>query len=311
MAIHIDEPDGLTTHASGWEKYWLEEKKRRRKRWKVFLIIFISLASVATLILLVGGQQIDYARASAARSDRNFQKAWKLFDSLDFYSDARQQKTYTLYAWADYAIINSNTTSANTFRTTVSMTPDEQNGIYKIIETQLKQNTDFAYWDDAKSGFSRSQVALSLLEALPSNYKKTDNWKDLFTSLSQRYGDMDTYIRSHGDTLEKNWSVPFVKNLLEDDENIAVFLEGYWYNSNFSHNMHFYALSSYVSSTSFTSSLPTVEKPYSSVYFVIENNILYWDGYNKQRVFKFNFLDYDSVEVYCYKDGSTHTMTRQ
>lgn len=311
MAIDIDEPDGLTTHASGWEKYWMEEKKRKRKRWRVFLIIFISLASVATLILLVGGQQIDYERASTARSDRNFQKAWKLFDSLDSYKDARQQKTNTLYAWADYAIDNSNTTSANTFRTTVSMTPDEQKGIYEKIEKQLKQNTDFAYWDDKESGFSRSQVALSLLEALPSNYKKTDSWKGLFTSLSHRYGDIDTYIRSHGDTLENNWSVPFVRNLLEDDENIAVFLEGYWYNSRRSHNMHFYPSSSYVSSTSFTSSLPTVEKPYSTTNFVIQDNILYWDSYTKQRVFKFKFLDYDSVEVYCYQDGSTHTMTRQ
>lgn len=311
MAIDIDESAGVTTHASGWEKYWLEEKRRKRKRWRVFLIIFISLASVATLILLVGGQQIDYERASAARSDRNFQKAWKLFDSLESYKDARLQKTNTLYAWADYAIINSNTTSANTFRTTVSMTLDEQKGIYEKIEAQIKQNTDFAYWDDNNSGFSRSRVALSLLEALPSNYKKTDNWKDLFTSLSYRYGDIDTYIRSNGDTLENNWSVPFVKDLLEDDENIAVFLEGYWYNSNFSHNMRFYPSNSYTSTTSFTTSLPTVEKPYSSVYFVIEDNILYWGSYNKQAVFKFNFLDYDSVEVYCYKDGSTHTMTRQ
>jgi len=239
VAIDIDKSAGVTTHASGWEKYWLDEKRRKRKRWRVFLIIFISLASVATLILLVGGQQIDYERASAARSDRNFQKAWKLFDSLDSYKDARQQKTNTLYAWADYAIINSNTTSANTFRTTVSMTLDEQKGIYEKIETQIKQNTDFAYWDDSNSGFSRSQVALSLLEALPSNYKQTNNWKDLFTSLSQRYGNITTYIRSHGDTLENNWSVPFVKDLLEDDENIAVFLESNWYNSNFSHNMHF------------------------------------------------------------------------
>ena len=309
---------GHTTHAMDWEKYWLEEKKRKKRRWNVFLILLICAASVACLVLLVNGQQIDYDRACKARTNKNFRDAIELFDSLGSYSDARQQRTNTVYAWADYAISSSTSYTATQFKDSVTLNATEYAGIYEKIAHQLQYCTDFDYWDDYAGNDSHSAIALALLETVPSTYKDTADWRELFGTLTSRSSDINDYIRTNISVLEKNWSVPFVKQLLQSDEGLAAFLEGYWYTSDNTYNMHYYATySSYTYSTatystSFTSSLPTVSKPYSSANFIIKDHVQYWDSYSgRDPVYRFTFTDFDTVEVYCYEDSSTYTLYRR
>ena len=58
--------------------------------------------------------------------------------------------------------------------------------------------------------------------------------------------------------------------------------------------------------------LPWVPEPYGTKYYCIEDLIYYWDDDDSHlaKVFRFEMLDFDTMEVYCYKNNRTYTLYR-
>ena len=148
-----------------------------------------------------------------------------------------------------------------------------------------------------------------MLKMLPSTYQNTSTLLKLFNILGANSGNYNELFRNNKTLMRQCWSFEFIQDIAKSDNAIAKFLEGYWTGSGY--YLQFYENED--GGTSCRYNLPWVSQPYGTKYYDIEGLIFYWEDANDNKlakVYRFEIVDFDTIRVYCYKDGRTYTLTR-
>lgn len=94
--------------------------------------------------------------------------------------------------------------------------------------------------------------------------------------------------------------------LLNETDYAQIFLKGVWQTTD---GQYYFRMNA---NDNIKSNLPSIGL---KIHNSLENGIYWTHGSNiperKSSVYRFKFLSPDSVEIYCYKDGSRHTFYRQ
>ena len=143
-----------------------------------------------------------------------------------------------------------------------------------------------------------------MISLLPESYKDVKVYKQLF---SARLNNDFSYFGNV-------WNeFPFLKEIVSNDAVIKDFLIGKWYTSL---NSYYFDITYYFEMDdkySTSHSLPAVDKPDGTKYYGIEDLIYCWkdaDSNVLAKVFQFTIVDYDTIEVYCYRNSKTYTLYR-
>ena len=179
---------------------------------------------------------------------------------------------------------------------------------YSTILVFLNAHDDVDYWC-RWGGTTASNNVYIMLKMLPISYKDTSTLLKLFDLLTINWSGYEALFRDNKYLVQQCWSLPFVRNLAEDDYAINYFLESYWSGSGY--YFSFYKNEDGQTSSSFN--LPWVSKPYGTKYYDIEDMIYYWDDANNNhltKVFRIEIVDYNIINVFCYQNNRTYTLYR-
>lgn len=255
--------------------------------------------------------EAKYGMADDFESKQQFASAYKLFVELGSYEDASTRVKSCIYKWADYVLFKGSITEATIFKKTVgSFKSDQCATIYGKIKTHINNHTDFDYWDDRWHHTERSAVIHNMLLMLPSTYEDTLTLRKLFGDFTSGAVHPTDYIRNNREFLKSAWSFGVVQDFLKSDDMICVFLEGNWRGGGYYLKFTFQEGGGTYSQFD----LPWVSKPKGTKYYDIEDMIYYWDdenGNHLAKVFRFTIIDFDTIQVYCYKNNRAYKMTRK
>ncbi len=282
---------------------------------KVFIFGGIAVAVIIAIILFIvlsGGDKKDYQDACAALDNGNYQTAYNAFIALEGYEDSEDKIDDCIYEWIDDILSNGTASQAETFKNTVRLSDDHYSTVYSKITNEISSHNDFDYWDDYWNDTDKATIIYHLLQTLPTTYQDVSNLTRLFKVLYN--GDIHPvadYIRNNSTLLASVWYVGFIQDFVKQDEMIYAFLEGYWTTADGEYYLNFYEDED--GGTSSTHDLPWVEKPSGTMYYGIKSLIYAWedaDGNQLAKVYRFTINDYNTITVYCYKNGRTYKLYR-
>ena len=245
-----------------------------------------------------------YRKASLLQNELQYDLAYKLYAELSGYKDSDSRASETMYQWVESSILTE--AAANYLKNTIPRTEKTTERFYDALIQAIYEDMGYP---ESYCGFYNSKVVLILLDVLPSTYKDTAAYKEVFKALEKTYS--DALFRKHNDLMRKHWNLKLVQDLAKIDNCIAQFLESRWETSNKSYYIEFYQ---YGSSTSVKYNLPCVAEPYGTKYYDIQDMIFYWldaDENKLAEVYKFDIVNFDTIKVYCYQNGQTYTLYRQ
>lgn len=252
-------------------------------------------------------KEAKYLKAGKCEEGKKYKEAYELYSSLGNYKDSQQATKRMIMLWEAVALNASNVSEAATFARVVSPTSDQYDSIYSTIIVFLQLHSDSYFWiDNDNEETTPTKNVKTILNVLPDSFKITSTLKDLMDNL--RYGDL---FSLHEETMRQCWGLfPFTRELAARDNYITDFLWGNWKGSGY--YLKFYEDES-DGQTFCSYDLPRVAKPNETEYFDIIDQTYCWcdkDSNVLADVFYFEILDYDKINVYCYKDGYTYTMRR-
>lgn len=249
-----------------------------------------------------------YKKAKKLQEDELYKDAYLAFTELDDYKDSSDCALANLILWEASALSSGDSTMAEDLAATVSLDHDQHLMFYGTLLLFIEGHDDIQYWhtDGYSGGTSATDNVLIMLDMLPETYEKTASLKELFKAIDYARSYYDLYT-SNKDLLKQWWSLGLVKDLVEDDDVILEYLKGDWSGSGY--YIQFYEKDG---STWCSYDLPHT-RPYGTKYYDIENMIFYFDDANNKHlaeIYKFEFVDYNTMKVYCYKNYRTYTMYR-
>ena len=247
-----------------------------------------------------------YQIAEKYMDDENYREAYLRFTDLGDYNDSKERVTAALLLWEASVLGGGDTSKADDFAKTVKLNSDQYEDYYSTILLFLTGHEEAEFFYDPYYRDGLTDEALSarkLLSLLPSTYEDTQTLIDLFDAME--YADYCRLFPDNETLMRECFSIPFVRDLAMDDYQIIGFLEGRWTGGGYYLQFDEDRYSSY--------DLPWVAEPEGAAYYSIENGIFYFDNENNDHlaeVYSFTIVDYDTIQVYCYKDGYTYTMRR-
>lgn len=251
-----------------------------------------------------------YLQAEQYETEEKYKEAYEIYAELGSYKQSEDELIDTIILWELDVLGSSNVLEAETFCETVTLGSDHYEMFYSTILLFLYNYEDATYWYDwGATGASRNMN--TLLQMLPATYEDVSALQELFGLLNEGYIVYDELFRDYEYLVRDCWYLPFVQDLAAQDEAICYFLESYWTTSDSYYYMEFYESNG--GGTTSDHDLPWVAKPYGTQYFNIENMIYYWDDINLNHlaeVYRFEIIDYDTINVYCYKNNQTYTLYR-
>ncbi len=286
--------------------------------------IIISIAFILTLLGIIIlsiflSQNKQYNNAIDLMNAEKYADAIEEFHSLGNYKDSEQYihrciKEATSYYLDHYPIeklfeFYDNLTRSNMVEEQYISVPDEYCDKYYDQAVAYYQKDGIDIWD---SDFDRNLEALaSRLQHLPSTYTKGQQIIEFYNFCKNlTWAKAHEYFSENMSVLKSIFQNEFVKKVLLSDECITYFMVGEWYTSDNKNSIEFYRNTNGNTSVSYNLPHPNV----SADYYDIANCVLqfYNDG-NKfvANVYKFTFINADTVNVYCYKNSQTYRLTRR
>ena len=249
-------------------------------------------------------QEALYLKAQKASDDKAYKDAYILYTELGNYKESAAKRQTAMILWEAQALNNTYKNEAVIFLNTVDLTSADYNLFYSTLVLFVTGHEDVDYWVNSE----RFENVYTLLSMLPRNYEETQLLWDLFSVLKE-YNHFvvspRVLYRDHADLMAESWNIPFVQNMAKDDLALGFFLEGKWTGSGYYFSIDSEGYSKF--------DLPWVAKPSGTQHYALEDLIYSWrDGNNKRlaNVFRFEILDYETINVYCYENGRTYTMYR-
>lgn len=254
--------------------------------------------------------EAKYLKADKYQTDKKYKEAYQLFVELGNYKESQDEVLATILLWQAEALGSSTTSAASTFSKTVKLTSSQYEMFYSTILLYINAHEDADYWY-FWGGENASKNVQTMLKMLPTSYKDTNTLLKLFNLLAVDFGGYEELFRDNESLMRQCWSLAFVQDLAKQDSAISYFLEGYWTTYSSDYYLNFYESDSGGTSSSFN--LPWVAEPAGTKYYDIEDMIYYWDDDDSNhlaKVYRFEFVDYDTIKVFCYKNNRTYTLYR-
>lgn len=250
-----------------------------------------------------------YQKADQYQTDRDYKEAYQLFVELGGYKESRDKVLETIMFWENEALNSSSTLSARIFSRTVQITSGQFEDFYSVILLFLNEHENADFWYNW-GGTDASRNVQTMLKMLPTSYQETNTLLKLFNLLAKYSGGYDVLFRENEALMRQCWSLGFVQDLAKQDDALAFFLEGYWTGSGY-----FMKFSKNETSGGTDSSynLPRIQNPPGVKYFDIEDMTYYvkdGDQNHLADIFRFEIVDYDTINVYCYNNDRTYTLYR-
>lgn len=254
--------------------------------------------------------EAKYLKAGAYLDEKDYVFAYEFYEELGSYQDSQDKLLTTLLLWEAEALGSSVNAEAIRFVQTVTLQPEHYGLYYDTILLYLNIQDDLQTWHDQYFPYACAKVN-SMLKLLPVTYKDTSSLLELFGWLASDNNSHYDLFREKEDLLREYWSMTFVQALAEDDWFIINFLEGYWTTYSGDYFLTFYEGDDDLMHSEYN--LPWVPKPEGYKYYDIKDQIyIYIDEDHNElaKVFRFNLIDYDTIEVFCYKNNRTYTLYR-
>lgn len=253
--------------------------------------------------------EAKYLLADQHMNDEKYKEAYGLFAELGSYKQSEDKLLETILLWEAGVLDSSNVLDADEFYQAVTLDADHYEMFYSTILLSLYSHEDSSYWYHwGGTGATRNMD--TLLSMLPSTYQDVSILQELFGLLTEDTVVYDDLFRYHETLVRACWDLPFVQDLAAQDEAIYYFLESYWTTSNGYYYLNFYENSE--GGTTSDHNLPWVAQPYGTKYFEIIDMVYCWSDDNGPlaEVYRFEIVDYDTIDVYCYQDNQTYTLYR-
>lgn len=249
--------------------------------------------------------QAKYRLADEYRKSGEYEEAYALYSELGEYMDSTEQLFSVVLQWEEAALdFTTSREVAVSLSETVTLTPSQYEYFYQTILGRIESNNCLSFWS------YYSPRALLLFEMLPSWYEDTALYIELF-SISDDRNNSNLFTK-YEDLMRRCWpSIALVRELAEQDNYIIAFLVGDWKTANGSYYLEFYENGD--GSTHSHYNLPWVAEPSGTKYYDIRSMVYCWISEDSEllaEVYRFEIVDYDTLKVYCYKDGKTYTLYR-
>ena len=259
--------------------------------------------------------ECDYQRALSYKKSGKYKEAFEELIALGNYKDSVTQLKNLVTAWVEKALTSTSTTEANNLVKTIDLNGSQQANIYNAIVAHINKHTDHTYWFEY-GAMQPSKNMYVLLKNMSSSYQDVKHLKAVFKELSNdenSYSDVfrNLYYPLDKSPLEHCWKYKFIPDMANSEAGFSFFLEGDWNNWIWDYYIRFTVKND--GSTNCSYSLPKPTKPSNMSHYDIVNKIYVWEdsaGNELKKVFRFEIVDYNTIKVYCYSNGSTYTMER-
>ena len=247
-----------------------------------------------------------YRKAGDVLEKGDYETAYKAYLMLGDYNNAADKADELAVTWAE-AVIDG-TADGETFANTVALDAENDTDVYNLVIDVINENID-ASIDDWRSLYAESLYWV--VKPVPDETAHAAALKQIFGWMR---GDAHnaTFYSLNRDAVNELLDTDWIYYLLEDSSAILSFLEGKWYTSD--RGKHF-DVTAHTDDNGFTSSynLPFVEEPEGADYFDILEYVYWYEDENDTplvKVFEFEIIGEEEIEVYCYQDGETYTLYR-
>lgn len=290
-------------------------EKRRKKIVGIALGIVAALIVTVILISVLGEPYRKYDEACEYMeymSRDGYSEAIELFVELGDFQDSREKAAACVYALVDNTLVEDDYFYESSEYGDY-LTPNYRRQVYDRVLEHINAHPELSYWLSDGENLHAESIG-NVLALLPDSYENVSVLKQLFEDVDREwyiYGDNGDYIRENRVFLESVWDIGFVQSFLLADEQITYFMEGYWETSSGDYYVEFYEDEDDGSTWS-RYNLPG-DKPSKAKYYDVVNCIYIYEDENSNelsKVLKFTFVDYNTISVYCYKNGRTYKLYR-
>lgn len=251
--------------------------------------------------------EVKYQHADYEQNAGRYGRAYNMFNELGDYKQSKDEVEATVLLWCADALGQDSNSEARTFIETVDKKTEFYPLVYNTVVLYLNGHADYTYWNES-FGVHLENV-LSMLDFLPESYQDCSSLSNLINYIYAQ--DFDSLFRDNEYLVRSYWHIPFVRDMAQSDSAIYYFLEGYWATSGGSYYLNFYEQDD--GGTYCSYNLPRPSQPKGTKYYEIRSNIWIWtDKDNKElkKVYRIEVVDYDVIQVYCYKNGKTYKLYR-
>lgn len=325
-----------------------EEEKTRKKG---VIISVGTIAALALLIvtLIVTAPHRYYKKACTAFEQGKYETAGDIFGDLGDFKDSPQRREecsrYTRYGMAKSTMEEGSYREAmdtfcelgdfedaeelavDCFLSLVERSLDEgyeidyiedydlnfrsshYDKIYEMVWECIEEHTQYEYWIEDGS---RPKGVLNVLKLLPVDYERVEDLTELFDEMTGAGGIYFAYARTSQDFLISMWDIEFVRDYALEDSHVTYFLESHWETASGDHFIEFSEAEDWGNTTCrhtlpYDTSVDAHHYDIVDQHYVLEDE----DGNELTKVFRFRFIDANTISVYCFSNGRTYTMYRE
>lgn len=316
----------------GYQRQPTVQKKAVRKWIAPGIAGLVLLVGIAALALMMNKRnvvdheqnsgpvlEIENPQKQIPQEEVHYQKALTHLEKKEYadaYSELSQvpaeYKAASTYLrtikkeWGRHIIENSLWGHAITFSDTVTLTQEESAYLYEYLINK-DYYTPFLTESRAKSDFLTRSY---LLDILTNEIPNKEALKKLFSEFKTY--NAEYFIKENHDLFVQLWDLPVVQSIINEEWNICVWLLGDWKADNGKH-IKFYQKENDTEFIWTDHTLPWTAKPARTAHWDIVDLEYVWtdeDYKELAKVYRFEFLGPDTMEVYCYVNGQTYTVNR-
>lgn len=290
----------LTQTKYTWAEYMLEKKAYDQALEKLEEMPYYGKAD--NLV-----KEVRYQKALAHLEKKEYAEAYSEFSQIPVkYKATESYLCAVKKQWGRHIIENSLWLQTTTFENAVRLTEEESVYLYGYL---INQNyyTPFSTDSSMNADF---KTRSSMLDILTNDIPHKETLKKLFSEF--RTYNAESYIKENHDLFVELWDLPVVQNIIKEEWNICVWLLGNW-KADTGKYIKFFQKDNDPESIWTDHTLPWTAKPSGTAHWDIVDMEYMWtdEDYNElAKVYRFNFLGPDIMEVYCYVNGQTYTVKR-
>ena len=311
-----------------------EAELQKEKTKKVLLIaVPAAIVSIIFCVLFIA-PAIQYNAAARAFDYGNYEQAYNNFEKLNTYKDSEtrakeakfkwacqleeneeyeeaylkfeelgneQRRNAAMLLWMAQALGGGDRDAVEHFCKTASIDTSNASLVYSTLALYIEAHPTVDFWVNNRDA---TLNVISVLEQIPSGHEEKEELLVIFKGILDE-GVYRAFYENYTKEIKACWGFGFIKDMVEQDEVIIGFLKGHWTSGSY----YFTVDDKY----SVAHNFPFVAKPAGTKYYDIESMVFRYEGENgefKANVYRFEILDYNRVNIYCYKNGRTYTMTR-
>ena len=252
----------------------------------------------------------------------NYSQVCEILLELGDYPDAKEILSQVLSTWMDLILVNNIQSYYNAFLKLDVTNEELQKMIYDIVYekiqlqvferhnwTDSENNTVTSYYPDV---FATKYVS-GILGVLPKNYEYTEPLIKLMDILAKSNNNNEFDEIFYNNAIgEKLYELDFFKSIFENGDLNEGFYLGNWKTTD---GKTYFKFTRHDDRSMWIEYNIPVTKPSSAKYWNLIRNPckIIWENENSEKVgdvCQIKFINYNTMNMYCYKNNVTYTLTR-